>query len=36
MELDGVCDALSKDERDLALQKAVQSKVIDAVHFCQA
>ena len=36
MELDGVYDALSEDERDLALQKAVQSKVIDAVDFCQA
>ena len=36
MELDGVYDAPPQDERDLALQKAVQSKVIDAVDFCQA
>ena len=36
MEFDGIYDALGEDERDLALQKAVQSKVIDAVDFCQA
>ena len=36
MDFDGIYDTLGEDERDLALQKAVQSKIIDAVDFCQA
>ena len=36
MEFDGLYDGLGVDERDLALQQAIQSKVVDAVEFCQA
>ena len=35
-EFDGVYDALGEGERDLALQRAIQSKVADAVEICQA
>ena len=36
MEFDEVWNAAEEDSRDLALQKAVQSKVVDAIDFCQA
>ena len=36
MEFDDIWDTADEGRRDLALQKAFQSKVIDAVDFCQA
>lgn len=36
LEFDDIWEAAEEDRRDLALQQAFQSKVVDAIDFCQA
>ena len=35
-EFDEVWDVASAENRDLALQQAIQARVVDAIEYCQA